>query len=433
VVVARYDSDAGPLAQGILQFPLAHVPEHQAPVWWALYQRLLQNVSTVRASSVAARVTIDENGSLKRTYIVLTRDVDDSVLRRYLASFTRLELLAEGSVCVPLTNAEYERALPAFPPFRIAATPPPYRVGEAWFACDFRVAPLLDDLISEARSRGNDFAYQLQAGLVNALPNATAICEEFVGVSDPKACDWLRSALLRAFNQRYRTARFEAPGFRIVENGFNDALTTAVHSALLYGPPTVDELVGGVVSDGEATALIGWRPQATTVAQLTKAVSWDEMDDAEQAGELGIRDVLPAPYEGPGRYLFVSYKRADAARIAPILGVVRALGYQIWYDDGIPGGSEWDAVIEERLKNADGVLMFLSREAVLSKYVRREVKFADMIAKPILTVRLENAQLSHGLQMLLTNYQMIDPPTSPARLEALRRALRSLELPQQTP
>ena len=135
---------------------------------------------------------------------------------------------------------------------------------------------------------------------------------------------------------------------------------------------------------------------------------------------------MPPPFEGAAGYLFVSYKHNDASRIGPLLEVVRSLGYNVWYDAGIPGGSEWDAVIEERVRNADALIMFLSREAVLSKYVRREIKYADMIDKPILTIRLEEAELSHGLGMLLTTYQMVDPPNTEAGREALVRALRYL-------
>ena len=107
-------------------------------------------------------------------------------------------------------------------------------------------------------------------------------------------------------------------------------------------------------------------------------------------------------------FLFVCYKREDMSRIKPILLSLRAWGCEVWYDKGIPGGAEWDAAIEERIKNCKLFLLFLSEASVDSKYVRREVRFADVCDKPIIGVKLERVTLAHGLYMLLQQYQMLD-------------------------
>ena len=52
-------------------------------------------------------------------------------------------------------------------------------------------------------------------------------------------------------------------------------------------------------------------------------------------------------------------------------------------------------------------MLFLTETALESKFVRREVKFADAINKPIVTLSLEPVELKYGLQMLLTQYQML--------------------------
>jgi hypothetical protein len=54
------------------------------------------------------------------------------------------------------------------------------------------------------------------------------------------------------------------------------------------------------------------------------------------------------------------------------------------------------------------VLLFISPSSISSKYVRREAKFADTLGKPIISVILEEANLSHGMRMLLTQYQMLN-------------------------
>jgi hypothetical protein len=71
------------------------------------------------------------------------------------------------------------------------------------------------------------------------------------------------------------------------------------------------------------------------------------------------------------------------------------------------------------------VLLFASRAAIESKYVRREVKFADALDTPIVTVLLEEASLSYGLRMLLTQYQMIDARATDFPTQ-LARALSAL-------
>jgi hypothetical protein len=114
------------------------------------------------------------------------------------------------------------------------------------------------------------------------------------------------------------------------------------------------------------------------------------------------------PYSGSDSFIFISYKRDDFEQIRPVLQRVCGWGYRIGYDKGIPGGAEWDALIEDRLKRCAMLPFFMSRGSVESKYCRREVKFVDQLNKPILSLRLEPAELRHGPEMLLTRYKIID-------------------------
>jgi hypothetical protein len=122
-------------------------------------------------------------------------------------------------------------------------------------------------------------------------------------------------------------------------------------------------------------------------------------------------------------FIFVCYKRENMSQIKPILLSLCASGCEVWYDKGIPGAAEWDAAIEERIKNCKVFLLFLSQASVDSKYVRREVRFADLCDKPILSVQLERVTLAHGLYMLLQQYQMLDATASDFASE-IRSALR---------
>lgn len=143
---------------------------------------------------------------------------------------------------------------------------------------------------------------------------------------------------------------------------------------------------------------------------------------AAPAGDDGLE-----PYAGSGPFIFVSYKREDFERIRPVLRRIHTWGYRFWYDKGIPGGAEWDALIEEKLKGCAMLLFFVSRGSVESKYCRREVKYVDQLNKPILSLRLEPAELGYGLQMLLTQYQMIDSGAEDFAGE-IERALKYMRL-----
>ena len=117
---------------------------------------------------------------------------------------------------------------------------------------------------------------------------------------------------------------------------------------------------------------------------------------------------LPEPFQSERGFLVVSYARSDLTRVAPFLNSVVSWGFSVWYDRGIPGGVEWNAMIEQRVATSDAVLLFLSEVAASSRWVRREVKFADFLEKHIAIVALEPMTHVEGLNMLLTQYQIID-------------------------
>jgi hypothetical protein len=72
--------------------------------------------------------------------------------------------------------------------------------------------------------------------------------------------------------------------------------------------------------------------------------------------------------------------------------------------------------------------VFLSEAAVESKWVRREIKFADSENRPILGIRLDkNVELKHGLKVVMNQYQMIDASDA-AFSEQLEKAIKYVRL-----
>ena len=110
-------------------------------------------------------------------------------------------------------------------------------------------------------------------------------------------------------------------------------------------------------------------------------------------------------------------------RIAPYLTYLKDKGINYWYDKAIPGGVEWATLIEQKISDCKFMLVFLSQGAIDSKWVRREVKYADAKNKQIISVTAGDVKLRHGLDLTLNQYQII----SENRKDFLEELLRSIE------
>lgn len=78
----------------------------------------------------------------------------------------------------------------------------------------------------------------------------------------------------------------------------------------------------------------------------------------------------------PARRIFVSYSRADRARIVPLTQALERAGHTVWWDQKIDGGSSFAKTIEQELENADAVLVAWSKSSVASDWVRDEAGHA---------------------------------------------------------
>ena len=72
--------------------------------------------------------------------------------------------------------------------------------------------------------------------------------------------------------------------------------------------------------------------------------------------------------------VFLSYARADRAQVAPLVDVLEAEGWSVWWDQEIPPGRQWDQVIEEALAKSRVVVVVWSESSVQSRWVRTEAR-----------------------------------------------------------
>lgn len=113
------------------------------------------------------------------------------------------------------------------------------------------------------------------------------------------------------------------------------------------------------------------------------------------------------PYEGTKPYVFVSYAHKDTDLVMPVLERLYAMGYRIWFDDGIAPGSEWPENIARHLNDCTLTMAFVSPNSIASDNCRREVTFALSKRKPFLGVILQETEMSLGMEMQLSAQQCV--------------------------
>ena len=70
--------------------------------------------------------------------------------------------------------------------------------------------------------------------------------------------------------------------------------------------------------------------------------------------------------------IFISYSRADKARVKPLAEEPARRGWSVWWDHTIPPGKSWDREIEKALDEARCVVVLWSHDSVESDWVRNE-------------------------------------------------------------
>jgi hypothetical protein len=78
-----------------------------------------------------------------------------------------------------------------------------------------------------------------------------------------------------------------------------------------------------------------------------------------------------------GTEVFLSYCRADRAAARHIAESFAAEGIGVWWDAALQSGETFDEVIEQRLREAQAVVVLWSPRSVSSRWVRAEATLAD--------------------------------------------------------
>lgn len=103
--------------------------------------------------------------------------------------------------------------------------------------------------------------------------------------------------------------------------------------------------------------------------------------------------------------IFISYSHADRAlceTIADALG--KAEGLSVWYDKELLAGEVYRNRIVEKIETADVFIVLLSQNSIKSKWVKKELEYAEEKLDRLVPVWLEDIELPGDWQMILQGH-----------------------------
>lgn len=127
----------------------------------------------------------------------------------------------------------------------------------------------------------------------------------------------------------------------------------------------------------------------------------------ENNSKLGALERPFPAYNGDGQYIFISYAHRDAELVFREIEIFHSEGYNIWYDQGLTPGQEWDDEIAIALMNCSLLVVFISKNSMASKNVQDEIKMAINKDIDVVPIYLEQTELPPGLELRLSNKHAI--------------------------
>lgn len=124
--------------------------------------------------------------------------------------------------------------------------------------------------------------------------------------------------------------------------------------------------------------------------------------------------------------IFVSYARADKARVAPLVAALEAEGWSVWWDPAITPGQEFDQLITVELERARAVVVVWTASSVTSRWVRGEARVAADRGV-LVPVQFGDAALPLDARALhTTEFDRWNGDRASAEFQGLRSALGAL-------
>ena len=106
--------------------------------------------------------------------------------------------------------------------------------------------------------------------------------------------------------------------------------------------------------------------------------------------------------------VFLSYAHKDNHYRKQVQKALEKRGLSVWVDDrGISPGESWQAAIQEAIDNACVVVVILSPDAKESRYVNRELNYADNQKKRIFPI-LARGNSKNAVPFVMSGIQFVN-------------------------
>lgn len=302
--------------------------------------------------------------------------------------------------------------------------------GGQWFALPASLRAAAADVLQHAQANGIDVCYRVEIAARDADPTlARKLIPALAAVAIRGRQPDVEAALKDAITITNADGWAASESFIVADDGAADWIARLVRRRLNadFLPANYWGLVNAAETPGEsaadetpATAMLRVRG-SDFIEELfeTIAPSLNQKVLAQPA-----RPPMPMPTAIAGDYVFVSYAHADREYGNQIIARLQNAGVRVWFDAGIEPGTVWDDTLESRLRDAGAVVVCLTAAYEASRYCTREIKFADLLAKPILPIAPQAWVWGSGLQLMFQELQVAAYNQGPG-FEALRDALRS--------
>ena len=120
-----------------------------------------------------------------------------------------------------------------------------------------------------------------------------------------------------------------------------------------------------------------------------------------------MKNLLPT-YEGSKPYVFVSYSRKDSDRVFPIIQHLQTEGINIFYKQDDDFIEDLTDNIVKRILNCQCFIAFHSNNSKNSVRCKNEVSFACRCHQKIISIYLDDVELSLGVQMAVHQFPAIN-------------------------
>ncbi len=350
--------------------------------------------------------------------------------------------LGDEGFRLPRDDGEFEAWLVDAPAARAGLDPQPFCAGDLRFACPLRATHLWPRLLAAGVRGRCGVGYQtnlythrpstavlrawalnldrvhLRPGVPPQLADVQSrlgevarrgrwLAEEIVMVDATAIADGVQDDVDRLFRGRYDDIG-GGPRLAFADRACSEPLSLACDHDDGWAADPV-EVAARAVDRDAAIECLDFQPDADAWRSARPALAMPPRVEADAAP-----------------YVFISYARVDTAAMRRVRDGLIAAGVPVWVDEQLQGGEEWDAVLESRIRGCALLLVLMSPAAAASKFVRRELRYADATGRRLLCYRLGDAELTDGMAMLLLPLQWIDDTQDGARQQLVAAVRRWL-------